>query len=132
MRLHAKKLLLVFLGGGLGATARYVLSGFVYEKLGSGFPYGTLAVNLTGCFLIGILMSVFEGRFLVNPTLRVFLTIGILGGFTTFSTFSYETIALLSERQILAATGNILFSLLFSLLFCLIGTWLGMQVGKLL
>ena len=99
-----------------------------YRILGQDFPYGTLIVNVIGCFLIGFLMVFFEGRFVVHPELRVFLTIGIIGGFTTFSTFSYETISLLREGSYLTATANVFYSL-FS---CLAATWLGGVVGNLL
>ncbi|OGU18987.1 MAG: hypothetical protein A2059_00655 [Ignavibacteria bacterium GWA2_55_25] len=119
---------LVFLGGGLGATSRYWLSGFVHQKLGNGFPYGTLAVNALGCLLIGVLMTAMEERFLMNPSFRIFFAMGILGGFTTFSTFSFETISMLRDGQFLYASANIL----VSLLTCLFGTWIGMQAGKLL
>lgn len=121
-------IVLVFLGGGIGAAARYWLSGIVYQKMNTDFPYGTLAVNAIGCLLIGILMTAMEERFLAQPSLRVFLTIGILGGFTTFSSFSFETIALLRDGEILYALVNIF----TSLFVCLFGTWVGMQIGKLL
>ena len=119
--------LLVFLGGGIGATARYGLQGVVYRITGAGFPYGTLIVNVAGSFLIGFLMSFFEERFIVNPSLRVFLTIGILGGFTTFSSFSYETVAMLREGSVVAALAN----MALSVLLCLGATWLGIIGGKL-
>lgn len=121
-------IVLVFLGGGIGAAARYWLSGIVYQKMNTDFPYGTLTVNAIGCLLIGILMTAMEERFLAQPSLRVFLTIGILGGFTTFSSFSFETIALLRDGEILYALVNIF----TSLFVCLFGTWVGMQIGKLL
>jgi fluoride exporter len=118
---------LVFVGGGLGAAARYWLSGWVPGKLESDLPVGTLAVNLLGCFLIGLLMSAFEERFLTQPSVRVFLTIGVLGGFTTFSTFSFETVALLRDGEMFYATLNVL----VSLVTCLGGTALGMYIGRL-
>lgn len=121
-------IVLVFLGGGIGAAARYWLSGIVYQKMNTDFPYGTLTVNAIGCLLIGILMTAMEERFLAQPSLRVFLTIGILGGFTTFSSFSFETIALLRDGEILYALVNIF----TSIFVCLFGTWVGMQIGKLL
>lgn len=121
-------IVLVFLGGGIGAAARYWLSGIVYQKMNTDFPYGTFAVNAIGCLLIGILMTAMEERFLAQPSLRVFLTIGILGGFTTFSSFSFETIALLRDGEILYALVNIF----TSIFVCLFGTWVGMQIGKLL
>ncbi|HEY6953329.1 MAG TPA: fluoride efflux transporter CrcB [Bacteroidota bacterium] len=119
---------LVFVGGGLGAAARYGLQGLVYQKTGTGFPYGTLAVNILGCFLIGLLTSSMEERFLVQPSIRLFLTIGILGGFTTFSSFSFETISLIRDGEVLFALANAL----GSLLLCLLCTWIGFQLGKLI
>jgi CrcB protein len=119
--------LLVFVGGGLGAAARYGLQGIVYRFAKTPFPYGTLVVNVTGCLLIGFLMTAFEERFLVNPAVRVFLTIGILGGFTTFSSFSFETIALLRDGEIFLGAMNVA----ASVLLCLIGTALGVLLGKL-
>ncbi|MEX2191439.1 MAG: fluoride efflux transporter CrcB [Bacteroidota bacterium] len=123
-----KSYLIVFLGGGAGAALRYWLSGAVYRYLPADFPYGTLVVNLSGCFLIGILMSVQEGRFEFEPSLRLLIGIGILGGFTTFSTFSYETAALLRDGQAIQASMNIL----ASLLGCLAATVAGITIGKLL
>ncbi len=119
-------ILLVFVGGGLGAAARYLLQGAVYRFTGAGFPYGTIAVNVLGCFLIGLLMSSMEERFLAAPSLRIFLTIGILGGFTTFSSFSYETMVLLREGDLLAGGFNII----ASTVICLGATWLGLGLGR--
>jgi len=122
-----KNYLLVFFGGGIGASARYYLSGAVYYFLPTDFPYGNLLVNLSGCFTIGLLMTLMEERFLADPSLRVFLTIGILGGFTTFSSFSYETVALLRDAEILRASLNII----ASVVGCLAATTLGMIIGRL-
>ena len=119
---------LAFLGGGLGASARYWLSGAVYQWIGKiDFPYGTLTVNVIGCLVIGLLMSSLEDRFLVTPELRVFLTIGILGGFTTFSTFSFETIAMLKDAEFFKASLNIL----LSIVTCLAGTYAGSVLGRM-
>jgi fluoride exporter len=117
---------LVFVGGGLGAAARYLLQGAVYRFTGAGFPYGTIVVNVLGCFVIGLLMSSMEERFLAAPPLRIFLTIGVLGGFTTFSSFSYETMALLREGDLLAGGLNIF----ASMVICLGATWLGLGLGR--
>ena len=119
--------LLVFAGGGIGASARYWMSGAVYRFLSTDFPYGNLVVNITGCFAIGLLMTLMEERFLSEPALRIFLTIGILGGFTTFSSFSYETIALFRDAEVLHASINIL----ASVFGCLTATIFGMFVGRL-
>jgi len=113
-------------GGFIGSALRYWLSSATYRVLGPGFPYGTLLVNVVGCFFIGFLMAFFEERFVVSPSLRVFLTIGILGGFTTFSTFTFETMGLLTEGSYLLGAANIL----GTLLTCLGATWLGTVIGK--
>jgi fluoride exporter len=118
--------LLVFAGGGMGAVARYWLSGLVYARFGTAFPYGTLVVNIVGCILIGFLMSLLEDRFLVYPSVRIFLTIGILGGFTTFSSFSFETLTLFQDGQILYGTANIF----VSIITCVGGAWIGFSLGK--
>lgn len=120
-------LLFAFLGGGIGASARYWLSGAVYDWLPSSFPYGNLVVNITGCFFIGVLMAALQDRFLVNPSLRVFLVIGILGGFTTFSSFTYETIALVRDFEYFRATINVT----ATVAGCLIATFIGEKVTAL-
>lgn len=120
--------LLTFLGGGIGATARYWLQGFVYRFASAGFPYGTLVVNILGSFIIGVVMTLLGERFVVSPSVRVFLTMGILGGFTTFSTFSYETMALLRD----GSYGLGFLNVLASVGICLFSTWLGITLAKLL
>jgi len=92
----------VALGGALGALARYGISGWVYDRMGENFPWGTLVVNLVGCLALGLVIRWLQVS-AVAPELRPFLTIGVLGAFTTFSTFSYETVALLQEGQWLRA-----------------------------
>lgn len=123
-----KEAVIVFLGGGIGSAFRYWLTGSVYHYIKPTFPYGTLVVNVTGCFLIGFLMAVFEERFVVQPLLRLFLTLGILGGFTTFSTFSFETVELLREGSTISGLMNVL----LSLGGCLAATFLGNVLGRLL
>ena len=118
----------MFLGGGLGATLRYGMSGMVHRIMGSDFPYGTLVVNILGCLLIGALMSVTEDRILLHPRMRLFLAIGLLGGFTTFSTFSYETVALLRSGAFLYGMLNVL----LSVCVCLLATWIGTIIGKII
>ena len=92
----------VALGGALGALARYGISGWVYDRMGESFPWGTLVVNLLGCLVLGVAIRWLQVT-AVAPGVRPFLTIGLLGAFTTFSTFSYETVALLQEGQWLRA-----------------------------
>ena len=101
------KLLVIGLGGFLGSVLRYLLSGVVQRWAGSiGFPVGTFAVNLVGCFLIGLLGGLAESRQVFGPELRTFLLIGVLGGFTTFSTFGYETFNLIRDGQLASAIAN--------------------------
>lgn len=92
----------VALGGALGALARYGISGWVYDRMGENFPWGTLVVNLVGCLALGLVIRWLQVA-AVAPEVRPFLTIGLLGAFTTFSTFSFETVALLQEGQWLRA-----------------------------
>jgi CrcB protein len=119
--------LLIFAGGGLGAVLRYWAQGLVYNRMGSAFPYGTVLVNIVGCFVIGLLMVSMEERFLATPALRLFLTVGILGGFTTFSSFSFETMALFRDGESALALANVG----LSVLVCLCATWTGMKLGRL-
>ncbi|MCM2358899.1 MAG: fluoride efflux transporter CrcB [Geobacteraceae bacterium] len=121
-------ILLIALFGALGCLTRYFLSGWVYKAVGSGFPSGTLAVNIVGAFCIGLVMEFAIRSTLVSPSLRIGLTIGFLGGLTTFSTFSYETFRLLEEGELLIATANALLSVVACLLF----TWLGIITAKAL
>ena len=123
-----KNYFLVFVGGGIGATLRYWLSGIIPRYAGTDFPYGILTINVLGCFLIGFFMSSLEERFMITPSLRILLTIGILGGFTTFSTFSYETISLLRDAEIFKASLYIS----SSVVICLVGTYIGSAIGKLI
>lgn len=119
--------LTVAAGGAAGAAARYFLSGWVHRFDGAAFPWGTLAVNVAGSFLIGAVMHLAMGRFAWSLQTRLLLTTGFCGGLTTFSTFSYETLALLEDQQWLAAGGNTL----LNVLLCLGATWLGLAAARL-
>jgi len=123
-----RKTLLVFAGGGVGAACRYLLAGLVQQKVGLDFPLGTLTVNVLGSFLIGVVMGLSEHRLGVGTNLRLLVAVGGLGGFTTYSTFSYETISLLEQGSALAAGLNAT----ATLTACLAGAWLGLQVGRVL
>ena len=101
------KILVIGVGGFVGAVARYCLSGWVQRSTDSGFPLGTLLVNVLGCLVIGALMAAVETRQFLSPNLRLFLTIGLLGSFTTFSTFGHETIVLVNSGEIMAAMWNV-------------------------
>lgn len=123
-----RNLIWAILGGGIGAGARYAMTGAVHRFVSTSFPYGTLAVNVLGCLLMGFMMSLFSYRFVASPALRVFLTVGILGGFTTYSSFSYETLELMRDAEYALAFGNIA----LTLVLCLGATWIGLELGKLL
>ncbi|PKN92441.1 MAG: fluoride efflux transporter CrcB [Chloroflexi bacterium HGW-Chloroflexi-6] len=102
------KFFIIGLGGGLGAILRYILSGLVQNWSKSiSFPYGTLAVNLLGCLLIGLLTGLAETRGLFSPEARLFIFVGLLGGFTTFSTFGNETFNLILSRESFLAVLNL-------------------------
>ena len=105
-------------GGGL---TRYYLSGWVYSLLGRSFPFGTFAVNIIGAYFIGLVMELGLSSTVIPDTLRLGLTVGFMGGLTTFSTFSYETFKLLEDGQFVVAFINVLASVAICLLF----TWLG-------
>lgn len=121
-----EKILLVALGGGIGAVTRYLASDWADQRFGSEFPYGTLIVNLAGCFVIGLFMQLVTDRIIVNPYWRLLITVGFLGGLTTFSSFSYETITLINEGALLYAAYNILISVAAGLL----ATWLGIAIAR--
>jgi CrcB protein len=116
----------IALFGSIGCLTRYWLSGWVYSWAGRVFPWGTLAVNIVGAFLIGLTMEFALRSTLIPPTLRIALTIGFLGGLTTFSTFSYETFRLLEEGAFMTAATNVL----ASVLVCLFFTWAGIFVAR--
>lgn len=118
----------IALFGALGCLARYFLSGWAYQLFGRGFPYGTLAVNVIGAFLIGLVMEFSIRSALVSPALRIALTIGFIGGLTTFSTFSFETFRLLEEGAFVVA----FFNVLVSVVSCLACTWVGIVVARAL
>ncbi len=98
--------LLVAVGGALGSVARYALGGFVHRYTPSSFPYGTFVVNATGCLVFGVIAGLFEERTVIGPAARTFLLIGVLGGFTTFSSFTFETFGLLRDAEIGRALAN--------------------------
>ena len=100
------QLILVAVGGALGSVSRYALSTAVQRFSSPFFPYGTFVVNVLGCLVFGIIMGAARERFVLGPSERAFLLIGILGGFTTFSTFSYETFALLQDGEFARAFAN--------------------------
>lgn len=118
----------VGLGGFVGALGRYGLSGLVQRQLPlATFPYGTLVVNVIGCFAIGLLAGLAESRALFGPEFRIFALIGILGGFTTFSTFGYETFVMIRDAEYLHAAMNVVGHVVLGLSV----VWLGYAMAAL-
>lgn len=119
---------LVGLGSALGGMGRFWLSGWIAQRFGESFPLGTLVVNVTGSFLIGFLdgIGTSEGRILLSPAARQFFMVGIMGGYTTFSSFSLQTMKLLQDGQWTYAAMNVV----ASVLLCLAGTWIGILAGR--
>ncbi|VAX34776.1 Fluoride ion transporter CrcB [hydrothermal vent metagenome] len=109
-------ILIIGIGGFIGAVTRFLISAWVGQKWGRSFPLGTFVVNITGCFLIGLAMTLFTERILASPSVRLFLTVGFLGAFTTFSTFEYETGSLLYDGEWLLSAANIVLSVAFGLI----------------
>lgn len=118
-----KLYLVVLVGSALGGLGRYVVSGLVGAQFGETFPWGTIIVNVTGCFVIGFFATLTapDGRLFVSPATRVFILTGLCGGYTTFSAFSLQTVTLMHDGEWLRAGGNVA----GSVALCLLATWLG-------
>jgi CrcB protein len=119
------ELLAVGCGGFVGAVCRWGLSGWVRRLAGDGFPYGTFAANMLGCLLIGLFFALVEARPDWPPQVRLFLMVGMLGAFTTFSTFGHETLDLIRTGAWWLALLNVLGSATVGLLAVIAGRWLG-------
>jgi len=118
----------IALGGALGALLRFGVSNAAYALLGRGFPYGTLLVNVVGSFLIGVFAYYFMQKGMMDTPLARGLLIGVLGAFTTFSTFSLDTLLLIEN----AAWGKAMLNVLLNVLLCVAAAWLGMLTMRLL
>jgi CrcB protein len=124
-----KSLLLAGAGGFIGTCLRYLCNSFIYRLLNyPTFPYGTCLINILGCLIIGLLSGLAESRGAFTPEVRVFIFIGILGGFTTFSTFGYETFSMIRDGQFILATTNVMLQVVLGLA----GVWLGYNFSRTL
>ncbi|MCH7599538.1 MAG: fluoride efflux transporter CrcB [Myxococcales bacterium] len=123
------KWLVLAVGGGIGASLRYALSIWVDQRIASTFPWGTLSVNFVGSFLLGLLISWLDQRGLTSPDLRLFLITGMLGAFTTFSTFSMETLRLIESGRLPLAAANMAGSVGVCLLAVVAGVALARSLG---
>jgi CrcB protein len=120
------QILYLAIAGALGAVSRFLLSGFTYRLLGSGFPYGTLCVNVLGSLLIGFVMQVGLSTDIIPQSLRTAVTVGFLGAFTTFSTFSYETLNYIQE----GIWGMAFLNIAANVIVCLVAVFAGIMIGK--
>jgi fluoride exporter len=121
-----RQVMAIAAGGALGSVLRYGLSTWVHTLAGRGFPYGTLAVNVLGCLAMGVLFVLLVERMGESTVWRAGLLIGVLGGFTTFSTFSIETFNLIEQGAMAKAAGN----MAASLVLCVGATWLGVILAR--
>ena len=115
------KMLMILAGGGLGALTRYTLGSQIDKSLNLSFPIGIFCVNLIGCFFIGLLVSLFENKFIFSENLKIFLIIGFLGSLTTFSTFAFDNYNFLTQKNIILLFTNIFLTNTFGLLMVLLG-----------
>jgi len=122
------KYLIIGAGGFLGANCRYLVGGWVADRMGPSLPYGTFLINVSGSFVIGLFLTLIAERFTAPSELRLFFAIGFLGAYTTFSTFAFESLALIESRAFLAAGLNMVGSVLVSM----IAVTVGVIVGRLL
>lgn len=122
------KALWVGVGGFLGANARYWLGGWVAQRYGTEFPWGTLFINTSGSFVLGLFATLATERVGISPSARLVVAIGFIGAYTTFSTFEYETFGLVESRSWLIAMSNVLGSVFLGLL----AVWLGARIARLI
>jgi CrcB protein len=118
--------LLILLGGGIGSLARYVAGSAIMTRFGSRFPLGTMVVNVTGSFLIGLLMTLLTERWQPHPNWRLLLVVGFLGGYTTFSSFEWETFSAVREGGFWIGLANVVGSVAFGYA----AVWLGVLLGR--
>jgi fluoride exporter len=120
------QLIAIGVGGAIGALARYLLGGAVHRLIPGFFPYGTFVVNVLGCIVFGLIVGIAESRFAIGPIARAFLLIGVLGGFTTFSSFTYETFELVRGGQVWPALVNVMGQVGLGFL----GLWAGFGLAR--
>lgn len=117
---------MVILCSGLGGGARYLLDGWIMGQTGPGFPYGTISINILGSFLISVIMAMSLSASVISPDLRLALTTGVMGGFTTYSSFNYATVSFLQQGAILLGVLNIV----VTVPLCLFAGYLGLLTGR--
>jgi len=129
-RTLSQRIALVFVGGGCGSVGRYLVALWAARSFGATFPWGTLMVNVAGCFIIGVIATLADEGGTLGPDTRVFLVVGVLGGFTTFSSFSLETWRLLEASELVRAALYVLGSLALSFVGVVLGVALARSVNR--
>ena len=119
--------LLIFIGGGLGSLTRFSLSKFIQEHIDKTFPFGTLSVNVLASIILGIFVGMVEVKSLTNPNYKALIAIGFCGGFSTFSTFSNDTLELIQNNRI----GEALTNILLNVILCILATFGGITLAKI-
>jgi len=120
------KYLVVAIGGAIGSMLRFWVGGYVSGRMGTRFPYGTFIINVTASFLIGFIMTLLAERAHWSPNWRYLIPVGFLGGYSTFSSFEYETFRVFQDGEILIAAMNVV----FSVSVCFVSVWLGVITGR--
>jgi CrcB protein len=118
----------VFVGAGIGGALRYALGGWIAQRWGASFPWHTMVINVSGAFLLGVLMAIGTDRGLVSPEMRLLLGVGVLGGFTTFSTLSYESVALIEQGLVVQGMTNMFGSAILGIAAAIAGLYVGRAV----
>lgn len=119
-----KDVLIVGIGGFIGSSSRYLFGQLIYKYFDTTFPLGTLIINLIGCFLIGLILGLFEKGNIISLNMNLFLTVGICGGFTTFSTFSNDSLILIKNNEIVSLLIYLSVSVLVGLLMTFLGKYI--------
>jgi CrcB protein len=122
------KYVMIALGGAIGAIARFALGAYVGQRMGARFPYGTFIINISGSFLIGLIMTVLTERAQLSANWRYLIPIGFIGAYTTFSTFEYETLRAVQDGQFTAGVLNVVLSVVVGFVM----VWLGVLTGRAL
>lgn len=120
-----EKFLWISIGAVFGANLRYWVADWAANRWGGDFPYGTFLINMTGSFILGMVVALITDHYIIDPRLRILITVGLLGSFTTFSTYTYESIALIQQGQWWLGLVNLLGSSLLGGLSALLGIWIG-------
>jgi fluoride exporter len=124
-RIHMDHILIISIGAALGANARYWIGGWAADRFGTAFPYGNLIINVFGSFMVGIIITMMTERFIVEPSWRIFIAIGFFGSFTTFSSYTFESLALILSGQWILGIFNLFGSSFLGGLAALLGILLG-------